>query len=301
MLLGFVVVNTILAVIYAVVKGAKRGSIGMAIFFVFMPGFGFAIYFIPVLMRRFSERVGVNREAVLTHAFDIERLPEHPDLRQALNVVPVEDAMAVAGNAEKRALLLDQLKKNLEENYKILMAAQEDDDSESAHYVAAAKMEIYRLHQARWLEARRDYEQDPDDPLIYHTACGVLKDMLASGVLSPREQQSYLKRLSELVRHRIDAAEDEVTQSEFEAYLNALVELGSYAEAELLWRNYADRMRSETTYQDMLKLYYQKGNRQKFESILEDLRHNRQVRLSSSGLEQLRYWSSRLSGATMSS
>ena len=66
--------------------------------------------------------------------------------------------------------------------------------------------------------------------------------------------------------------------------------LGRYEDAENLWQTYADRMRSEDAYQNMLKMFYQTGDRQKFEAVLDDLRKNRQVRLSPKGLDQLRYW-----------
>lgn len=296
MLIGFLVVNFALAVLYAVIRGIHREGILVAAFFVFLPGLGFVIYYLPGLLRAFLERAGVDREAVLTHVFEIDRQPEHPDVREALDVVPVEDAMAVSGNTEKRALLLKQLKKNLKENYKILLAAEQDEDSESSHYVAAAKMEIYRLLQTRWLECRRDYEQEPGNPEKYRTACAALTEMLKSDVLSAREQSAYRKHLCSLVQGQIDAAEGEVSPEEYEECLSSLVELGQYADAEIFWQNYADRMRSEESYQDMLKMFYQTGERQKFEDILDDLCKNRQVRLSPKGLEQLRYWMGRLAG-----
>lgn len=299
MLIWFLAANSALAVLYAIVRGIHREDMGMAFFFLFLPGLGFIIYFLPGLLRAFLEKVGVDREAVLTHAFEIDRQPEHPDVREALNVVPVEDAMAVSGNTEKRALLLGQLKKSLKENYRILLAAEQDEDSESAHYVAAAKMEIYRLGQTRWLECRRDYEQEPGDPEKYHAACGALIELLANGVLSAKEQSAYRKRLCSLVQGQIDAGEGEVSQKEYREYLGSLVELGQYADAELLWQRYADRMRSEDVYQDMLRMFYQMGERQKFEGILNDLRKNKQIRLSPKGLEQLRYWTSRLAGAAI--
>ena len=295
-LIWFLAANSFLAVLCAVVKGIRRQGPGVAVFFFFLPGLGFLIYYLPGLLRAFLERAGVDREAVLTHPSWIDRQPEHPDVREALNVAPVEDAMAVSGNTEKRALLLKQLKKDLKENYRILLAAEQDEDSESAHYVAAAKMEIYRLHQARWMEVRRDYEQEPGDPERYHTACQVLTEMLGSGVLSAREQSAYRKRLCDLVQERIEAGENQVSSREYEEYLNSLVELGRYGDAELLWQGHADRMRSEAAYHDMLKMFYRAGERQKFEDILEDLRRNKQIRLSPKGLEQLRYWTSRLAG-----
>lgn len=298
MLIWFLGANFVLTALYAVIKGIRREGAGIAVFFLFLPGLGFLIYFLPGLLA-FFEKAGIDREAVLTHAFEIERQPEHPDIRESLNVVPVEDAMAVSANTEKRALLLKQLEKSLEENYKILLAAERDEDSESAHYIAAAKMEIYRLHQARWLECRRDYRRDPGDPEKYHTACMVLAEMLTSGVLSAREQSSYRNRLCDLVQRQLDTQEGEVSPKEHEEYLSSLIELGRYADAELLWRNYADRMRSEASYEEMLRMYYQTGQRQKFEELLNDLRRNRQIRLSPKGLEQLRYWTNRLAEAGM--
>ena len=294
MLIWFLVMNTALAALYAIVKRTRHEGAGVAVYFVFLPGLGFLIYFLPGLLQSFLKGLGIDQEAILIRAFDIDLQPEHPDVREALNVVPVEDAMAVSGNEEKRALLLKQLKKDLTENYRLLLAAEKDDDSESAHYAAVAKAEIYRLHQTRWLECRRDYAQDPDDPEKYHTICAVLTEMLVSGILSSREQSAYQKRLCGLVQRQIDTRDSEVSAEEYEEYLSSLVALGRYEDAESLWQTYADRMRSEAAYQDMLNMFYQTGDRQKFEEILDDLRENRQVRLSPKGLEQLRYWMSRL-------
>lgn len=294
MLIWILAVNLALAVLYIVVKRVRREGAGMAVYFIFLPGLGYLIYFLPGLLQAFWKAIGVDREAILIHAFEVELQPEHPNVREALNVVPVEDAMAISANEEKRDLLLKQLKKDLTENYRVLLAAEWDEDSESAHYAAVAKTEIYRLHQTRWLECRRDYAQDPDDPEKYHAACEALIDMLTSGILSSREQSAYEKRLCDLVNVRLDAGEGEVSQREYEQYLNALVELGRYADAEHLWQEHADRIRSEATYQSMLKMFYRAGERQKFEDLLNDLCKNRQIRLSPKGLEQLRYWRTRL-------
>ena len=297
MLIWFLAANSGLAALYVLVKRIRREEAGIAVYLFFLPGLGFFIYFLPGLLQAFMERIGVDREAILIHAFEVELQPEHPDVREALDVAPVEDAMAISGNEEKRALLLKQLKKDLSKNYRVLLAAERDRDSESAHYAAVAKMEIYRLHQTRWLECRRDYAENPSDPEKYHAACGALIDMLKSGILSSREQSAYQKRLCGLVEKQIGAKEEEVSPREYEEYLGSLVELGRGVDAERLWREHADRMRSEAAYQSMLKLFFRAGERQKFEDTLDDLCRNRQIRLSPQGLERLRYWRARLAGA----
>lgn len=294
MLIWFLTANFTLAALYLVIKRVRREGAGMVVYFIFLPGLGFLIYFLPGLLQAFWKRIGVDREAILIHAFEVDLQPEHPNVREALNVVPVEDAMAVSANEEKRDLLLKQLKKDLTENYRVLLAAEWDEDSESAHYAAVAKTEIYRLHQTRWLECRRDYAQDPGDPKRYHGACEALIDMLTSGILSSREQSAYQKRLCDLVDRQLDIGEDEVSQREYEEYLSSLVELGRYEDAERLWRERADQMRSEAAYHSMLNMFYRTGERRKFEELLDDLCKNQQIRLSPKGLEQLRYWRSRL-------
>lgn len=294
MLIWILAANFALAALYVIIRRPRGESAGMAVYFIFLPVLGFLIYFLPKLLQMFLEKIGVDREAILIRAFEIDLQPEHPDVREALNVVPVEDAMAVSGNAEKRDLLIKQLKKDLKEHYRVLLAAERDKDSESVHYAAVAKMEIYRLHQTRWLECRRDYAQDPGDPEKYHAACQVLAEMLASGILSSREQSAYQKRLCGLVQKQLETDESAVAQEEYEEYLDSLAELGRCEEAERLWREHAGRMRSEAAYHSMLKMFYRMGDRQKFKELLDDLCQNRQVRLSPGGLEQLRYWKNRL-------
>lgn len=295
-LMCFLIINTALVVVYAIVRLVRHDNIGMVLFFIFLPGIGFIVYFVPTLIQRLLKNTGIDREAILTHAFDIDLQPEHPDVDDALNVVPIEDAMSVSGNAEKRALLLRQLKKGLKENYKIVLAAEQDEDSESVHYVASAKTEIYGMLQTQWLECRRELEEAPDDPEKFHQALDVLIEMLDSDVLSEREQNAYRKRLCRLVQWKIDADERIVFPEEYERYLRSLVELGRYADAEDLWHMYADKMRSEAAYHDMLQMFYQKKERDKFEETLDDLRKNRQIRLSPQGLGRLRYWTARLKG-----
>lgn len=294
LLMGILLANLILSLFYAGVKIKQHQGPGMVLFFIFLPVVGFILYFIPIWTHKFLKIIGIDREAVLTHAFEVEKMPEHPDVREALNVVSVEDAVAISDTEEKRALLLNQLKKDINENYKILLMAEQDEDSEMAHYIAATKMEVYRMQQTRWLESRRDYEESPDDPEKFHVLCLALIDMLESQVLSDREQKVYRKRFCDLIQSKRQEDPDVILQRESEEYLCCLIDLERYADAELFWKTNRDRMGSEVSYQEMLKMYYQRGDRKNFEKVFSDLRQRRDIRLSPAGLEQLRYWSVRL-------
>lgn len=128
------------------------------------------------------------------------------------------------------------------------MVAGEDEDSETAHYVAAAKMEICRLQQKRWSECKKAYEAKPQKAENYHNACASLIEMLGSNVLSRQEKSAYRKRLCLIVSKQMETDDREVTLKEYEEYLAALVELERYQEAEALWGKKGAELYSEKTF-----------------------------------------------------
>lgn len=289
----FLLANTVLALLYFAVRIVRRKGVGETVFFLFLPGLGFVIYFLTLVSERFRARAGYNEDSVLIRAKFIEQLPEHPDVRDELNVMAVADAVAASDKAEKRALLLKQLKGGLKESYKILMLAEQDDDTESAHYIAAAKMEIRRMNQQQWVECRREYEKDPGSADKYHAACAALEDMIGSGVLSEREAGTCRRQLCDIVEKQIAADESVVSLREYEEYLGSLAESGRYEDAERLWNERADKIRTENTYMRMLKMFYCANEWEKFEKCLGDIRADSHVYFSVRGMEQIRYWEER--------
>ncbi len=292
MMAAFLTVNFAGAVLYAVVKAARKERVGVAAFFIFLPGFGYIIYFLPRLIHRLSGKESYDRDS-LVKRFQIELAAEHPDVERALGIVPVEDAMAVSATAEKRALLLSQLKKDVGENYKTLLAAENDEDSESAHYVAAAKMEAYRVQQQKWMECYKAYQKDPAQPANFHAACAALQALIDGRILSSREQVIYKKTFCELIEAQEQSGGEMPSREEYEVYLAYLVESGQQEAAERVWNEKRDYVGSERGYMKMIEMYYQQKDKDKFQQCMRELRADRQVRLSAQGLEVLRYWMQR--------
>lgn len=296
-LIAIFIINACLAVVYAIVKIAQHEpskGIGLALFFICIPVLGFVFYFVPVFIQAFLSREGVDSEAILPHEIDIEHQPERPDIKDELNVVPVEDAMAVSSNSEKRSLLLKQMEKDWQYNFKSLLVAEKDSDSETAHYAAAEKMGIYRDIQDKWLQASKAYDEHPGDPKYFHVACDALDEVFDSEVFPEAEVVVYQRRLTSIVQAELDSNPSEVTDHECEACLHALVALGQFDAAQAFWNNYKDRLQSEAAYKDTLKMYYEQGNFAAFEQQLDELRENRRIRLSADGLSDLRYWLNRV-------
>ncbi len=285
-------VNFAGAVLYALVKAVRKERAGVAVFFIVLPGFGYIIYFLPRLIHRLAGRETYDRDS-LVKRFQIEQAAEHPDVQRELGIVPVEDAMAVSGTAEKRALLLNQLKKDVGENYKALLAAENDEDSESAHYVAAAKMEAYRVQQQRWMESYKAYQRDSADPANFHAACTALRNLIDGRILSPREQEIYKKTYCGLIESQEEQDAKMLSGEDYEVYLVYLVESGQTQKAERIWNEEREKVKTERCYMKMIEMYYQQRDKEKFRQCMKELRADKQVRLSAQGLEVLRYWMQR--------
>lgn len=286
------IANFLCAILYALFRIGRKENPGIAAFFLFLPVFGFAIYFLPRQIQKLLGQERYDRDS-LVQRFQIDRLAAHPNVREELSVVPVEDAMAVSANAEKRALLLNQLKKDAGGSYRVLLAAENDQDSESVHYVAAAKMEAYRVLQQRWADSWEAYINDPENPESGREACAALREIIESSVLSAREKKMYQQRYGELLREREERNPDAVRQKEYEAYLFYLVDLGEDAQAVRFWEERREQVKSEETYMKMLELFYNTSDNGRFLTCLRQLQSDRDVGLSPQGLERLRYWMAR--------
>ena len=127
----------------------------------------------------------------LVKRLEIEQERVMPAVEKELNVIPIEDAMVISSNVEKRALLLEQLKKDINANYKVILPAGSDSDSESAHYVAAARMEVYRRKQVILAAKKKEWEKERDNPDKLKAYLNEIEDALDSNRLADKEEDIY--------------------------------------------------------------------------------------------------------------
>ena len=283
-------VNCICTVCYIIVKKRRAERAELALFFMVLPCLGFAIYLLPCLIQSLIGREKYDRES-LVHRLKLEKALEHPDMEEALAIVPVEDALAVSGTMEKRKLFLNQLKKDVRQNYKPLLAAQRDTDSESVHYVAAARMEVYRIQQQKWINSLKTYHRDTKNAAAFKTACDALYELIDGRLLSDREQDLYRERYCALVRQQECEYPETISEETYTAYLDCLTALGQLDDARQLWCEKREMLRNETCYMRMAELFYGQKDQRAFENCIRELCADQRVRLSARGLETLRYWS----------
>lgn len=285
-------INLMISILWFILKLKKKQIEWMALFFICLPGLGYLIYYIPRILEKIIYEYKYDRES-LVKRFDFERSQERPSLEGELNVVPIEDAMVISNNTEKRTLLLNQLKKDMFNNYRSLLPAENDEDSESAHYIAAAKMEVYRMHQQRWNEVLGKYEEDCNSIDVFHQVIEILEEIIESDVLSLKEKKLYKKKYCEILEIQMESNEDDIKTKEYKAYLNYLIEDKSYEKAEKFWIDNHEAAKCEESYMMILKMYFQCNDKEKFYRCINELEEDKEVRLSADGLEKLRYWLSK--------
>ena len=290
-IVSILIINTIASLIYAISAISKGQKTMIALFFCGLPLLGFCIYFIPQWILRIWGMGSYYRDT-LVKRLEIEQERIMPAVEKELNVIPVEDAMAVSSNLEKRTLLLDQLKKDINTNYKVILPAGSDSDSESAHYVAAAKMEVYRRKQAKLVASKAEWKSEPDNQEKLSNYLTELQSYIDSNLLADKEADVYKKEYCNTMEHMMERKNNIFTAGEYSCYLTYLVDLKQYPKAEECWEKIGPDDKNEKAYQIMLQMYYDLKNEKMFYKHLEDLKKSK-ISLSASGLKLVRYWMER--------
>ena len=282
-------VNLVLSLVYAGCCIRKGNRIWMTLFFLALPIMGFLLYFVPVWFVGKNRESAYNREKLIRKT-QIMQMQKTPDINKELDIIPIEDAMLVSSSGEKRSLLLEQLKKGMDADYKLPLPT--GGDSQAAHYVATAKMEIYRQKHTKLLSLQEKVQKNNVDKAVLREYLTGLDEYIKSGVLEEKEaaiyREEYCTHFMKL--HKVDA--DGIDATEVACYLDNLISLGSTQDAEDLWKVCPEDKKNEDGYRLMLGMYYGKKEKMKFFRCLKELEEPK-VSLSSEGLMLLRFWIAR--------
>lgn len=285
-------INTIGAVFFFVWHLIhRRKKAWMALFFLILPILGYIIYYLPAWIANIRGTGTYDRESLIRR-LEIEKGVQKPQMTKELNIIPVEDAMAASTNVEKRLLLQEQLKKDIYTNYKVVLPAAQDEDSESAHYVAAAKMEAYRYMHERVKRQVDKFAEHPEQPDTFCDMLKVLNEYIQSDLLADKEAGIYKKRYCQVLETAGSDLKGYIDAPQWACYLSYLTDNGNYTLAEETYARLEERQKDENVYRKMLDMYYLQKNKEKFYQCLDELKAS-SVPLTAEGLKMLRYWEER--------
>lgn len=212
---------------------------------------------------------------------------KRPKLEEELNVVPVTDAMAASPVREKRRLLLNQMKQDQTNRYQLLISAASDQDTETAHYASALKMEMYTLYQNELHKKQDSWEQDASD----ENRLELLKKLdhiLNSGLLSEYEFQVQSEKFCQILEDMPE--QNDLPVELFDTWLNLLLQQKNYTKIRILWKEHWKSMESENGLSAALRSSLCLKDRDFFEEVLDYFKHHEELIESAEAQEKLRFW-----------
>lgn len=194
------------------------------------------------------------------------RLRKETDVYRTINLVPLEEALAINSTGVKRRVMMDILKDEPDRHLFFLRMALEDDDPETSHYAAAAIDDIRRRLTSSVVELRRKYEQDTTDAETAAAYVKSLKAYLDSGLADESSRKRNRDALRDVLTHLLQFyAEGQV----FADKINCDIEAGDFSSAAYYCRRFLQMHRqSEEPYLLFLKLFYLIRDRESFNEML---------------------------------
>lgn len=262
---------------------AKNKGLPPAVPFCFLiiPLFGPVLFFCACAAERLARKKRENGTFLDEEESQFDLPSEQPDMDGT--IVPVKEVLETYTDREKKRFLINQLKRGTKESYNVLVLALNDGNTDSAHFASVARMEMRRICQDKWFDARRAYEAGPYNESLYHESMDALTELICSGVFTDRECTAYRRRLCHMTEEHMDDA----SSGEWARYLLTLVELGYHEKALEVWKGRGCPLDEEDTRKAVMTLYYETGNMDGLKDVADRLDT---MRLSDAEKEQAVYW-----------
>ena len=288
------IVNLLLVVIYwlwnipFVPKEDRKNHFVSGIVMLLCPIVGLLFFLLAKLFYHVFFSQPVDLDGVI---FSKERVRTfiRADEESERNMVPLEEAIEVAGTADLRNLMMNIVRGDIKKSLATIALALNSEDTETAHYAASVLQDAlneFRNMVQRGYQSLKEGEKEPE---VY---AGILIDymnqVLIQKVLTDVEQKDYVNIMDEICTILYEAAPNHMTSSQFEAISLRLLEVKDYENCQK-WCERAIYQYPNTlsTYTCQLKLFFNSGQKERFFEVMEELKKSNIV-IDSETLELIR-------------
>ena len=214
------------------------------------------------------------------------------DEDREMNVIPLEEAIAMNDQKSLRIAMLNVLKGEIRDSLSAISLALETKDSESSHYAASVlshelsefRMEVQKLYLGIREEAEDQTEYE--DMLINYT-----DNVLKQNVFTQLEQNRFVRLMTEAAESFCTKNPAGMTEQQYESVCLRLLDIKDYENSEKwcnrLAKQYPDRLSSFTC---RLKLYFIVRNKEAFFQTMDALKKS-DVVIDNETLELIRIFS----------
>ena len=242
------------------------------------------------LFRHVFFRAKGNLEGAAT--FDKTRVESRnpANLERDMNLVPMEEALAVSDKGGLRSLMLSVVKGDVTQYLSSIAKALNSEDTETAHYAASVLRDEINNFSAHVTETLNEIEQAKtvEKVALCQHLLAYMNVFLEQNVFVGIERENYISTLEQVGETCYIVAQAEMTVEEFSWIVSALMKVDRIDDCQ----KWCDRMfamypASLQTYANRLKLYFKTNQEEKFFETLRGLKESR-IAIDKETLEVIR-------------
>ncbi|MEE8324593.1 MAG: hypothetical protein V3R31_02960 [Candidatus Humimicrobiaceae bacterium] len=278
-------------------KNTLQQSIFRFLIVFLLPVLGLLFFVISGIFNRvFKEKQNVE-ESYQKYIKDQEQVDyiEDIDFKREMNTIPISDSLTMGSQQERRAFLVELLKKDYTRYIKVLQKAVENEDSETSHYAGAALMEIRKQFEIMLRNSNKAYEENKKDTFAIKEYIDAIKKYLNSGLPDNIDKQEFRITLSYLLEKYLE--KDHTAKQYYIDKINTDLELENIKEVEDYTKRFCNHFPSEEEpYFMLLKYFYSINN---YKSILKVVKliKKRFSSLNENNKKIFKYWERFISDA----
>lgn len=286
------IINLIISIVVCIVliiKKEKTKGFLLLFFMILCPVIGPSFLLFSWCFKKILFKKDIDMEDLSFNREELDMIVG-PDFNKEIDAVPVEEALIVSDNNNKRRVILDVLKEDYNNSLTVITDALESDDSETSHYVATVIADVKSNFKVTVQKMQENLKKYPDDVDIHCLLIDYIHSFLEKDVLSEIEEMTYIEQYVQLMGNLFFHNREAITSKMYKDIINYLLKIGNSSDA-LLWGQRATFECPDEldTYKGNLKLYYEIDDKGKFFEILKKMKES-SVEFDNESLELIRFY-----------
>jgi len=292
-IIALTILHILISLIYLAFM-LKRKSLQQSVYrfvvVLFLPGLGILFFILSGIFSRVvkgSENIENSYQKYVRDDSHIEYVHKI-DFNKEVNIVPLSDSLTLSTVQQRRAFLVDLLKKDYSRYIKVLRRAVSNEDSETSHYAGAALMEIKKQFEGLLYEKNRQYESDRANIKKLRENIETIKKYINSGLPDEVEKKEFSINLSFLLEKYLE--KDRYRKQFFTDKINLDLELGNIKEAERTCKEfYRYFSHDQAPYFMLLKFFFSTNNIKSLRKVIGHIK-KKKFNLSEKNRQLLYFW-----------
>ena len=214
------------------------------------------------------------------------------DEERVRNMVPLEEALAINEKTDRRTVMMNMVKGEIQDSRAAIALARDSEDSESSHYAASVMTDELNEFRRRVQALSWEILQEEEDETEYEEMLiDYMNQVLKLRIFTIIEQRRFVHIMADTAEKLRQKDQSKLKEEQYESVCLRLLEIEDYTDSEKwcawLAEQYPERL---SAYTCRLKLYFTLQNKEAFFTTLNDLKKS-DVVIDRETLELIRVFS----------